>query len=133
MILPGLSQSRSGQQFEEFVAEAVHGPVSKGRVEGLSRVVTSGQSLNVTPQGLGQRQNLNPVRLLRANGHLARVQVQICPGKRLDIPKSQTRINAEKNRGLPVLADHGEQLLEFRDGRSEEHTSELQSLRHLVC
>src|SRR5262245_62761860 len=35
-------------------------------------------------------------------------------------------------RAIPVVFDEQSGLLR-RDGRSEEHTSELQSLRHLVC
>src|ERR1039458_3811160 len=35
---------------------------------------------------------------------------------------------------VPSGASTGEhEAVELRDGRSEEHTSELQSLRHLVC
>src|SRR5262245_62508556 len=36
-------------------------------------------------------------------------------------------------RGLPPIADHLARLVDSYPGRSEEHTSELQSLRHLVC
>src|SRR5262245_63145919 len=38
-----------------------------------------------------------------------------------------------QNAGLKMSPDRKKLLDQYKDGRSEEHTSELQSLRHLVC
>src|SRR3712207_7036760 len=68
-----------------------------------------------------------PVRTA-GRGVLSRLEAQGVRGRRRGDLRGR-----EGGRALPVLADRRGLALEFRGGRSEEHTSELQSRQYLAC
>src|SRR5947199_6410896 len=118
---------RSEQQIVAVVTQPDK-PVGRAQLVEASPIkkALTGGTLSIAilqPARIKERQAIEEIRAFAPNVIVVMAYGQILPGEVLEIPK------------VACLNLHASLLPRWRGAapRSEEHTSELQSLRHLVC